>query len=382
MTISEDSVKRTGFRLPTEAEWEYFCRAGTETSRPFGESPEFLSRYAWTWLNSDNQIHPPGQLLPNELGLFDVLGNAWEWCQDGPPGHYVRGETDFPPYPAGTKEDPAPDPVRTETVDFIDRANETWRILRGGAFSYSPDHARSAYRDWQPSSDTREYLGIRVVRTLPPRNRKSLQLTQSRPMTGAGRWTSTQATRPRSSSPARLPCPHLSRHSARCHIVVAPEDGDYETYLRIVQQVTGKRIITRFVRLADVRAIKAPAKPEAAGSPETWDLIGPKEIQAQDRQEGERASRRGNEIRRRLRVRMAAGGDRLCARGRARAASQRRRRDGRSQRRGGRIQRLCTTGDSPSLAGYRGRRRHPFCRRPLKVARSHAQAAPLGRALA
>ena len=171
MTVTEDSVKRTGFRLPTEAEWEYFCRARTETSRPFGESPEFLSRFAWTWLNADTQIHPPGQLLPNEFGLFDVLGNAWEWCQDGPPGHYVRGESDLPPYPAGTKEEPAADPVRTENVDAFDRANETWRILRGGAFSYSPDHARSAYRDWQPSSDTREYLGIRVVRTMPPRNR-------------------------------------------------------------------------------------------------------------------------------------------------------------------------------------------------------------------
>jgi serine/threonine protein kinase/formylglycine-generating enzyme required for sulfatase activity len=171
MTLSEHSVKRTGFRLPTEAEWECFCRAGTDTTRPFGESPEFLSRFAWTWLNSNTQVHPPGQLLPNEFGLFDVLGNAWEWCQDGPPGHYVRGETDFPPYPAGTKEDPASDPVRTENVDFIDRANETWRILRGGAFSYSPDHARSAYRDWQPSSDIREYLGVRVVRTMPPRNR-------------------------------------------------------------------------------------------------------------------------------------------------------------------------------------------------------------------
>jgi hypothetical protein len=63
------------------------------------------------------------------------------------------------------------------------------------------------------------------------------------------------------------------------HIVVAPEDGDYETYLRIVQPVTGKRIVTRFVRLADVRAIKAPAKAESDGSPETWDLIGPKDIQ-------------------------------------------------------------------------------------------------------
>jgi eukaryotic-like serine/threonine-protein kinase len=171
MTISEDSVKRTGFRLPTEAEWEYFCRAGTETSRPFGESPEFLSRYAWTWLNADTQVHPPGELLPNELGLFDILGNAWEWCQDGPSGHYVKEKTDFPPYPAGTKENPSPDPVRTEIVDYIDRASETWRVLRGGAFCYSPDHARSAYRDWGPSGETREYLGLRVVRTLPPRNR-------------------------------------------------------------------------------------------------------------------------------------------------------------------------------------------------------------------
>ena len=63
------------------------------------------------------------------------------------------------------------------------------------------------------------------------------------------------------------------------HIVVAPEDGDYETYFRIVQPVSGKRIITRFVRLADVRAVKAPAKADAAGSPETWEVIGPKDIQ-------------------------------------------------------------------------------------------------------
>ncbi len=171
MVLSEEAVNRTGYRLPTEAEWEFFCRAGTETSRPYGESQELLSRYAWTWLNSNNQIHPPGLLLPNEFGLFDVLGNAWEWCHNGPIGNYNRDETPLPPYPHGTKEDPSPDPVPTETVDAQDRAHETWRLLRGGSYSYAPDRARSAFRDWQPSSDFREYLGFRVVRTLPPKNR-------------------------------------------------------------------------------------------------------------------------------------------------------------------------------------------------------------------
>jgi formylglycine-generating enzyme required for sulfatase activity len=166
MIISEESVRRTGFRLPTEAEWEYFCRAGTETARPFGESPELLAHYAWTWLNSSNRAMPPGQLLPNEFGLFDILGNVWEWCQDGPSGHYSASSTRFPAYPSRDKVHPAGDPVATETIDAIDRAHETWRILRGGSFSYAPDRARSAWRDWEPSSDVREYQGLRVVRTV------------------------------------------------------------------------------------------------------------------------------------------------------------------------------------------------------------------------
>jgi eukaryotic-like serine/threonine-protein kinase len=166
--LGECAVKRTGYRLPTEAEWEYLCRAGTETARPYGDSDDLLVRYAWTWLNSGNRVRQPGRLLPNQFGLFDILGNAWEWCQDGPAGYYTASATQFPPYPAGTHEKPAADPVRDEVVEFIDRAHETWRILRGGAFSYAPNRARSAYRDWQPSSDVREYLGIRVVRTLPP----------------------------------------------------------------------------------------------------------------------------------------------------------------------------------------------------------------------
>lgn len=62
-------------------------------------------------------------------------------------------------------------------------------------------------------------------------------------------------------------------------IVVAPEDGDFETYVRIVQTVSGKRIITRFVHMADIRAIRMPAPDEPQGSPETWPIVGPKEVQ-------------------------------------------------------------------------------------------------------
>ena len=111
MVLSEDSVKRTGYRMPTEAEWEYSAeRARRHRDRSANHS-EFLSRYAWTWLNSDNQIRPVGQLMPNELGLFDVLGNAWEWCQDGPPGYYRTGERISPPTRPGRRRARPPTPL-------------------------------------------------------------------------------------------------------------------------------------------------------------------------------------------------------------------------------------------------------------------------------
>src|SRR5262249_22813917 len=79
MVVSEKAIERYGYRLPTEVEWEYICRAGTETARPFGSSEELIPRYGWTWLNSKERTSPGGRLLPNEFGLFDILGNVWEW---------------------------------------------------------------------------------------------------------------------------------------------------------------------------------------------------------------------------------------------------------------------------------------------------------------
>jgi len=70
------------FRLPTEAEWEYACRAGSTERFYFGNNQASLGKYAWYWNNSKKHSHEVGAKLPNAWGLYDVLGNVWEWCQD------------------------------------------------------------------------------------------------------------------------------------------------------------------------------------------------------------------------------------------------------------------------------------------------------------
>jgi eukaryotic-like serine/threonine-protein kinase len=147
-----------GFRLPTEAEWEYICRAETETCRPFGQSELFLNRYAWTWLNSRELLSPAGSLLPNEFGLFDLLGSQWEWCLGGSSNSDL-----YPTYPRGTIDQPAldlfgPVPIRDEEL----------RYVRGGAFIKGPTEARSGHRDVRPADNTYYYNGFRVVRTVMP----------------------------------------------------------------------------------------------------------------------------------------------------------------------------------------------------------------------
>src|SRR5262249_54058742 len=82
MKLPADYLSRTGYRLPTEAEWEYACRAGAVSSRPFGGPNAWLVEYGWYQQNSGVRRHPVGQLKPNDLGLFDILGNADEWCSD------------------------------------------------------------------------------------------------------------------------------------------------------------------------------------------------------------------------------------------------------------------------------------------------------------
>ena len=114
-----------GYRLPTEAEWEYACRAGTRTRYWFGDAARKLKDYAWFEDNSGGRPRPVGAKLPNPWGLFDMYGNVWEWCNDFYGVDY---------YGSSPQQDPTgPD------------AGDT-RVVRGGSWAADAGQCRSAYR--------------------------------------------------------------------------------------------------------------------------------------------------------------------------------------------------------------------------------------------
>ena len=115
----------TGYRLPTEAEWEYACRAGTTTAYFFGDAPSKLGDYAWFDKNSGGHPQPVGQKRPNPWGIYDICGNLWEWCNDFYRVDYFQ-------------ESPAKDPRGPAT-------GET-KVVRGGAWRFGADSCRSGYR--------------------------------------------------------------------------------------------------------------------------------------------------------------------------------------------------------------------------------------------
>jgi formylglycine-generating enzyme required for sulfatase activity len=150
MTIPADVLKRTGYRLPTEAEWEYTCRAGTVTSRYYGVSISILEKYAWYLQNGRERAWPVGSLLPNDLGLFDMLGNVYEWCQDG---------KDVRPENKAIYID-----VITKDESVVDKRV---RILRGGMYTVLSREVRSAHRSADLPTYESIFTGFRVARTLP-----------------------------------------------------------------------------------------------------------------------------------------------------------------------------------------------------------------------
>lgn len=130
------------YRLPTEAEWEYACRAGTTTAFSYGDDPTYvnLPNYAWFLANSTNITHEIGLKLPNPAGLFDMHGDVYEWCSDW-----------YGAYPTGAVTDPQGPNTGTT------------RVFRGGSWQYSGGACRSAGRYQAAPTSRYNFLGFRVV---------------------------------------------------------------------------------------------------------------------------------------------------------------------------------------------------------------------------
>jgi sulfatase modifying factor 1 len=146
------------YRLPTEAEWEYACRAGTTTKYSFSAGESYLRDYAWYRSNSaypksggfwsglfkeaSSYHHPVGEKKPNPWGLYDMHGNVWEWCQDW-----------YGDYPSGS----VTDPQGVKSGSF--------RVRRGGSWGSFSDSCRSAYRGRGTPVFRHHDLGFRVLRS-------------------------------------------------------------------------------------------------------------------------------------------------------------------------------------------------------------------------
>jgi formylglycine-generating enzyme required for sulfatase activity len=133
---------KQALRLPTEAEWEYSCRAGTTTMYYSGDTEADLARVAWYDGNSKSTTHPVGQKEPNKFGLYDMHGNVWQWCQDWY-GEDYYGKSD------------AENPAGPEQGAF--------RLLRGGSWRNGPMDCRSGRRDRDGPGYRNLYLGFRIV---------------------------------------------------------------------------------------------------------------------------------------------------------------------------------------------------------------------------
>jgi formylglycine-generating enzyme required for sulfatase activity len=135
--------KTNTYRLPTEAEWEYVCRAGKTGEWTFGNQEEQIQAYAWIYDNANRQTQPVAQKQPNAWGIYDMHGNVWEWVSDWYAADYYK---------------------QADRVHPIGPVTGEYRVLRGGSWNGRAIHARTANRfPARPDIPDKEY-GLRIVK--------------------------------------------------------------------------------------------------------------------------------------------------------------------------------------------------------------------------
>jgi formylglycine-generating enzyme required for sulfatase activity/tRNA A-37 threonylcarbamoyl transferase component Bud32 len=152
MRLAPGYLSRRGYRLPTEAEWECACRAGAVTRRHYGDADDLLGQYAWCRdTTGDAGVRAGGLLKPNDLGLFDLYGNVFEWLQE--PTSYYR-------WPGGNKP--------KDDVEYnLNIRDNVGHLVRGGGFTYLAQDVHTAFRNGDRPSNISYGQVFRVARTYP-----------------------------------------------------------------------------------------------------------------------------------------------------------------------------------------------------------------------
>ena len=136
------------YRLPSEAEWEYACRAGSTSCWSFGDDEALLADHAWYYNNSEDKTHPVGEKRANRFGLHDMHGNVWEWVEDGSHKDYLGAPVDG----------------STWTIE----GDDSFLVVRGGSWGNNSWILRSAFRTNTTPGGRVSSVGFRVARILNP----------------------------------------------------------------------------------------------------------------------------------------------------------------------------------------------------------------------
>jgi formylglycine-generating enzyme required for sulfatase activity len=221
-----------GFRLPTEAEWEYACRAGSRGRYCFGDDEEGLAEHAWYETSSGWIVHPVGTLKPNVWGFYDMHGNVWEWCQD------VYEEL----------------PVASRSkIEPMGRDNSRARVFRGAGWGTAEAYVRAAIRFGRAPRIRTGDTGLRLARTVPP------DAPPPQP--------------PASTPPAQPPPSALKPGDPALPVAPPAKEAEVPSWAKVApEQVEAAKkagVLVAFENLIGMRFVLIPGGAFTMGSPET-----------------------------------------------------------------------------------------------------------------